>query len=466
MTPALADRLCRALVGCYPPRWKRRYAEELLDVLDQHRAGRRTVLSLAGGALSTHLDPDYRMEIRVMPRLSRDAWMGVGIAVAVPAGVLALLVLPQIPRTIRESSWHPSNGDAVGAIAFSHDQRILVSAAGGPPWDATSTLWNVTGQAQPRRLSEFEGGNPVTISPDGATVATNAFGGQPALWNVTRPRHPAREAVLSAGFSGTLWGEAFSPDGRILAVASTSGLFLWNVADPVRPRLLRTLADPVQADNPGSFDVGNGDLIFSPDGHILASISGNDQVALWNVTRPARATRIATLTGPRDYFTALAFSPDGNLLAGATYHGSVRLFRLTSAARPIRVTTRRGILARARFPAGGGLGPCGTGCAVAAYALAFTPDGHALTVVINRAEPYPSTTDRDTVFTWQVAISGALSDLTTFYRDVSDGQPTLPPGDRVVADGSEVGGDVHLWATPGPAPRAGRPSPGPGNRPG
>jgi hypothetical protein len=50
-------------------------------------------------------------------------------------------------------------------------------------------------------------------------------------------------------------------------------------------------------------------------------------------------------------------------------------------------------------------------------------------VVINRAEPYPSTTDRDTVFTWQVATSGALSDLTTFYRDVSDCQPTLAPGD-------------------------------------
>jgi hypothetical protein len=57
MTPALADRLSRAVVGCYPRRWKQRYAAELLDVLDQHHAGPRTVLSLAGGALGTHLDP-------------------------------------------------------------------------------------------------------------------------------------------------------------------------------------------------------------------------------------------------------------------------------------------------------------------------------------------------------------------------------------------------------------------------
>ena len=50
MRPPLAARLSRALVACYPPRWKQRYREEMLDVLDQHRAGPRTVLSLAGGA--------------------------------------------------------------------------------------------------------------------------------------------------------------------------------------------------------------------------------------------------------------------------------------------------------------------------------------------------------------------------------------------------------------------------------
>jgi hypothetical protein len=56
MNPALADRLSRAVIGCYPRRWKQRYAAEMLDVLDQHRAGPRTVLSLAGGALGSHLD--------------------------------------------------------------------------------------------------------------------------------------------------------------------------------------------------------------------------------------------------------------------------------------------------------------------------------------------------------------------------------------------------------------------------
>jgi len=461
MTPALADRLSRAVVGWYPRRWKQRYAAELLDVLDQHRAGPRTVLSLAGRALSTHLDPDYRMQIRLMPRLSRDAKACIAIFAAVIVGVPALVILPMIPRAIRESRWQPSSSDSVRAIAFSRDQRIMVSATAGPPWEATSTLWDITDQARPRRLSLFEGGSPTTISPDGATVATNAFGGraEAALWNVTRPQHPARLAVLSAGLSGALWGQAFSPDGRILAAASTSRLALWNVADPARPRLLASLAAaPLRSDNPGPvpFGIGQGDLVFSPDGRTLASVSGSDQVTLWDVTRPVRATRIATLAGPRDYFAALAFSPRGNLLAGVTYHGSVLVFRVAGPGHPARVTARPGILASARFPGGGDApaSPCGPGpgCAVpAAYTARFTPDGHALTVVVDRPETYPSTAARDTIFTWQVTGPGALSDLTTIFRNVSDAQPVLVPGDRIVADGSVTGGEVHLWTLPQPA---------------
>lgn len=449
MKPALADRLSRAVVGCYPRRWKQRYAAEMLDVLDQHRAGPRTVLSLAGGALGTHLDPDYRMRIH----LSRDAKIYIAIVAAIIVGVPALVILPMIPRAIRESRWQPSSSDSVDAIAFSRDQRIMVSATGGPPWEATSTLWDLADQARPRRLSVFEGGSPTTISPDGATVATNAGGGraQVALWDVTRPQHPARLARLSVG-PGALWGQAFSPDGRILAAASAGGLVLWNVTDPARPRLLRRLATaPLVPDNPGPLPhgVSQAGLVFSPDGHTLASVSGRGQVTLWNLTRPDRATRIATLAGPRGYVAALAFSPRGNLLAGVTYHGSVLVFRVAGPAGPVLVTTRPGLLASARFPGGGRAPaiPCGCG-ADAAYAAAFTADGHALTVVIARPETSPSTVARDTVFTWQVAGSGALSGLTTNFRDVSDTQPALAPGGRIVADGSAIGGEIHLWTLP------------------
>ena len=284
-------------------------------MLDQHRAGPRTVLSLASGALSTHLDPDYRMQIRLKPHLSRDAKVYIAIFAAAIVGLSALVVLPMIPRAIRESRWQPSSSDSVAAIAFSRDQRILVSATGGPPWEATSTLWDVTDQARPRRLSVFEGGSRYDLAGRryrGHEHVRRPGGGSPVERDPPAAPGPAGCAVRR--LSGALWGEAFSPDGRILAAASTTGLVLWNVADPARPRLLRSLAAaPLLSENPGPvpFGVSQGDLVFSPDGQILASVSGGDQVTLWNVARPARATRIAILAGPRDYFAALAFSPRG-----------------------------------------------------------------------------------------------------------------------------------------------------------
>ena len=452
MKPAVADRLSRAVVGCYPRRWKQRYAAELLDVLDQHRAGPRTVLSLAGGALSTHLDPDYRMQIR----LSRDAKIYIAIFAAIIVGVPALVILPMIPRAIRESRWEPSSSDSVGAIAFSRDQRIMVSATGGPPWEATSTLWDITGQARPRRLSVFEGGSPATISPDGATVAANAFGGraQAALWNVTRPQHPARLAVLSAGLSGALWGEAFSPDGRILAAASTSGLVLWNVADPARPRLLRSLAAaPLGVGQPGPGAVRRGpgrprvlpgradagQRVRQRPGHLVGRGPPGPCHPHRHPGRPARLPRGARVLPPRE--------PAGRRDLPRQRAGVPR----GRPGRPARVTTRPGILASARFPGGGSTqaGPCGGDCGVpAAYAAGFTPDGRALTVVVDRPEAWPSTAARDTVFTWQVTGSGDLSDLTTIFRDASDAQPVLAPGGRIVADGSLTGGEVHLWTLP------------------
>jgi len=50
MRPGPAGRLSRVLVGCHPRRWRDRYGEEMLDVLDQHRPTARTVVNLWASA--------------------------------------------------------------------------------------------------------------------------------------------------------------------------------------------------------------------------------------------------------------------------------------------------------------------------------------------------------------------------------------------------------------------------------
>jgi WD40 repeat protein len=446
MRPGLAGRLSRTLVACHPQRWRDRYGEEMLEVLDQHHPTARTVASLGASTVSAHLDPAWRTERLSLPRLRRAAL--ISAAIAAP---LALILGPIGYGMAQPGHWRPAADEPLETAVFSPHRAVMVTAFGGSI-DGTDVVWDVTDLSRPRRLSQFEGGQPIALSPDGRTVATVTFGGQSALWNVADPRHPVKMTTLHDGDGSLLWGQVFSPDGQILATARYDRIFLWDMASPARPRLLRTLDASVTS--PAQAAVGNSDqvpfspqdLAFSPGGHFLASATGTDQVTLWNVTDPARASRVATIDGPGDFIQAFAFSPRGNLLAAVTYHGTVLVYNLADPARPARTATVRGLLTRALYPSGSSQPhetPLCATCGPATYAVAFTPDGRTLTVVVDRAE-MSANSGRDTIFDWHVTDSGTLSAATVAARDVADFQPVIAPGDRTVL-GSPP--DSHAWHT-------------------
>ena len=136
MRPLLAARLSRALVACYPPRWKQRYQEEILDVLDQHRASPRTVLSLASGAMTAHLDPSYRMEkpvIRIKNNAVRAVLIVVGGCTAVIALLYGLFTYTNLQQLIGDLVWHPGYADGDIALVLTPDQRLLATEASGEP---------------------------------------------------------------------------------------------------------------------------------------------------------------------------------------------------------------------------------------------------------------------------------------------------------------------------------------------
>jgi WD40 repeat protein len=188
--------------------------------------------------------------------------------------------------------------DSLGALpvspldaAFRGDGGQLLTASfeeGMQAWDVAAGKATATLSAPPGRPD-----SNTSFTADGHRLAVAADGpeGTILLWDIADepPAEPWAEGNND-------WANpAFSPDGRWLAVDSSSGVELWDV----------------QARRPVTTLARHSDAVFSPDSRFLATSVGTSEVA---VLRVADLARIATLDAgvPSD---ALRFSPDSQLLA-------------------------------------------------------------------------------------------------------------------------------------------------------
>ena len=121
-----------------------------------------------------------------------------------------------------------------------------------------------------------------------------------------------RERNRLEGHSGPVWSVCFSPDGQLLATASSDGT----------ARLL-----DLQGNERAAFKGHSGwvrSVCFSPDGQTLATASSDGTARLWDLQGNERAA----FKGHSGWVRSVSFSPDGQTLATASSDGTARLWDL------------------------------------------------------------------------------------------------------------------------------------------
>jgi serine/threonine protein kinase/sugar lactone lactonase YvrE len=106
---------------------------------------------------------------------------------------------------------------------------------------------------------------------------------------------------------------AYSPDGKLLAVGTSNGIYLYNAETLEMMPLLDSQA-------------GINTIAFSPDSSLLAVDNPDFRVQLW---RLSDGQLLKSLSRHPDRVASLSFSPDGSLLASGSYDEKVRLWRLS-----------------------------------------------------------------------------------------------------------------------------------------
>jgi len=271
---------------------------------------------------------------------------GIGLTVATATGVFVYQ-----DGSLHEK-WHwPASMDA-SLVAVSPDGAMV--AQGSNLWNvSTAQLVRTLALSDPEALPRIQ-----AFSADGKFLAVN-LGNEISVWNTATGNlvRTLGDASLSGVFFDDL---AFSPDGKILSAGAGTQLYLWNL---VTGKVLAP--DTILCRGDVTYDQA-----YSPDGKTLLIACGPSDYPLgflsfWNVP----GQQLDNYWDETISIHHLAYAPNGKLVAMGLYDGEIQLWKpginlfLTGHSEPHET-----------------FGPSGEvlGTEHEVTALAFSPDGRML----------------------------------------------------------------------------------------
>lgn len=205
--------------------------------------------------------------------------------------------------------------DAIGMLSFPGDGQRL--ALGGP--GKVAGIWEMSG---PSRIAGFNGDKLTTDAvcyvPGSDTLVTGNGGGQVFLHDGTTG---AVRTKLESG-RGAVTALEVSRDWKMcVAGHADSWITLWDLSAGKLLQKWKTHVEPLTA------------VTCSPDGRLVAtgaaSTDPHDNLKIWDTSN---SNRITTLAGHSTPIRALRFAPKGDLLASLSTDGKLLVWNLKTGA--------------------------------------------------------------------------------------------------------------------------------------
>jgi WD40 repeat protein len=260
-------------------------------------------------------------------------------------------------QSIFRVAWDPS-GRTIAAVGLGFDAKEKAPRS-------TLLIWDPEKRALRRSVAMDIGTSieSICFSPNGKMLAIAAVERAGQATYAVRLIDPGSGATRKTiPLDGTVRSVVYSPDGKTLAIGgqeipkTTTGPFIRTVQlrDVENGAMVREFRQELRVDDlskSGQLD-GLRDLVYSPDGKLLAAADVDFRVRLIDV-RTGGVQQ--TLEGHTEVVLALAFSPDGKMLASGGFDGTARIWDAKTGKAIRTLEGTKGPVWRASFSPSGRL---------------------------------------------------------------------------------------------------------------